>query len=80
MKLDHFFKKYVSHLCCCVRMRKGKKCANLVNLSTTTKMVSFPYALGNPPMKSIDMSDHTSVGIGRGWSNSAGAKVSALLR
>jgi hypothetical protein len=25
-----------------------KKCANFVNLSTTTKMQSFPYVFGNP--------------------------------
>jgi hypothetical protein len=35
-----------------------KKCANLVNLSTTTKIQSLPYALGNLVMKSIEMLSH----------------------
>lgn len=40
------------------------KCANFVNLSTTTRMIVYPSDLGNPSIKSIDKSCQTAVGIG----------------
>ena len=49
-----------------------KKCANFVNLSTTTKMQSFPCVLGNLVMKSMDMLSHLCYGMGRGCSSLVG--------
>jgi hypothetical protein len=43
-----------------------KKCANLVNLSTTMKIQSLPYALDNPVMKSMEMLSHLCSRMGRG--------------
>jgi hypothetical protein len=56
-----------------------KKCANLVNLSTTTKIQSFPYALCNPVMKSIEMFSHLCSGKGRGHNNPVGCVCSSLF-
>ena len=53
----------------CVALKSvamGKKCENFVNLSTTMKIQSFPYALGNPVMKSMDMLSHLCSRIGKG--------------
>jgi len=50
----------------------GRKWANLVSLSTTTKMTLKPWDLGNPSIKSMDKSLHTPSGIGRGWSKPNG--------
>ncbi|MFS7981235.1 hypothetical protein Hanom_Chr10g00948551 [Helianthus anomalus] len=42
----------------------GKKCADLVSLSTITQIVSFPFCvLGNLVMKSIVTISHFQVGI-----------------
>jgi hypothetical protein len=57
----------------------GKKCANFVNLSTTMKMKSFPYALGNPMMKFMDILSHLCSGIGRGCNSPAGCMCSSLF-
>jgi hypothetical protein len=56
-----------------------KKCANLVNLSTTTKIQYLPCALGNPVLKSIDMLSHLCSGMGRGYNNPAGCVCSSLF-
>src|SRR6266540_6137607 len=43
------------------------KCAILENLSTTTKMLSLPFlVLGNPKIKSIEISSQGTLGTGRG--------------
>jgi hypothetical protein len=57
----------------------GKKCEKFVNLSTTTKMKSFPYALGNPVMKSMDILSHLCSGIGKGCNSPAGCVCSYLF-
>jgi hypothetical protein len=45
----------------------GIKWADLLNLSTTTMMVSFCLVdVGNPMMKSMEMVSHFHSGIGRG--------------
>jgi hypothetical protein len=49
-----------------------KKCANFVNLSTNTKMQSFPYALDNLVMKSMDMLSHFFYGMDKGCNSPAG--------
>jgi hypothetical protein len=36
------------------------------NLSTTTKIASYPLDLGKPVIKSKDMSSHIALGMGRG--------------
>jgi hypothetical protein len=56
-----------------------KKCANLVNLSTTTKIQSLPCALGNPVMKSMDMLSNLCSGMGSGCNNPAGGVCSSLF-
>jgi hypothetical protein len=56
-----------------------KKCANLVNLSTTTKIQSFSCALGNPMMKSIEMLSHLCSGMGRGCNNPVGCVCSSFF-
>ena len=60
-------------------MEMEKKCANLVNLSTTTKIQSLSYALGNPVMKSIEMLSHLCSGMGRGCNNLVGCVCSSLF-
>ena len=47
--------------------------------STTKKIVSNPLALGNPLMKSIEMSAQTFVGMGRGCSKPTGLRVEFLF-
>jgi hypothetical protein len=56
-----------------------KKCANLVNLSTTTKIQYLPCSIGNPLMKSIEMLSHLCSGMCRGCSNPAGCVCSSLF-
>jgi hypothetical protein len=56
-----------------------KKCANLVNLSTTTKIKSLPCAFGNPVMKSIEMLSHLCYGMGRGCNNHVGCLFSSMF-
>ena len=55
------------------------KCAYLLNLSTTTKMVSQPSDFDNPSMKSKDISSQTCCGIGRGCNMPLGDKVEYLF-
>ena len=43
----------------------------ILNLSTTTKLVSNPSDCGSTLMKSMLMSSHTLSGIGKGWSKPA---------
>jgi hypothetical protein len=56
-----------------------KKCANFVNLSTTTKIQSFPCVFGNPVMKSMDMLSHLFSGMGKGCSSPARCVCSSLF-
>ena len=44
----------------------------ILNLSTTTKIVSNPTDHGSPSINSIVMSSYTLSGIGRGWSKPTG--------
>ena len=51
----------------------GMKRAILLNLSTTTRTPSCPYAVGgNSVRKSIAMSTHGAEGTGNGYSSPAG--------
>ncbi|WVZ58400.1 hypothetical protein U9M48_008677 [Paspalum notatum var. saurae] len=50
------------------------KCAYLENLSTTVRITDLPPTLGNPSTKSIEMSDHTEVGTGRGNKRPTGCR------
>jgi hypothetical protein len=56
-----------------------KKCANLVNLSTTTKIQSFPCALDNPMMKSIEILSHLCSGMGECCNRPTGWVCSSLF-
>jgi len=56
-----------------------KKCAYFVSLSTTTKIQSFLFTLGNPVMKSIEILSHFCSSIGKGCSNMAGKVCSDLF-
>jgi hypothetical protein len=56
-----------------------KKCENFVNLSTTTKIKSFPCSLGKPVMKSMDILSHLCSGMGRGCNSPAGCVCSSLF-
>ena len=55
------------------------KRAYLVSQSTTTIMVVCPWEGGKPSMKSIEMSDHTWVGTGKGCRRPAGDILSDLF-
>ena len=55
------------------------KWAYLLNLSTTTKMVSLPSDFGNPSMKSKDISYQTCCGIDRGCNRPLRDKVEYLF-
>jgi hypothetical protein len=52
--------------------RMGKKCAYLVNLSTTTRMQLNCLEGGNPPMKSMEATSQGVEGMGRGLSKPGG--------
>jgi hypothetical protein len=60
-------------------MAMGKKCANFINLSTTMKMQSFPYALGNPLMESMDILSQLCSRIGRGYNSHAWCMCSSFF-
>ena len=49
--------------------KMAKKWAYFVNWSTTTKMQSLPYTMGNPVMKSIEMLSHFSSRMGNDCNN-----------
>ena len=49
-----------------------KKCANLVNLSTTTYVLSFPLTFGSLVMKTMETLSHFGSGIGIGWRSPVG--------
>ena len=53
-------------------MAMEKKCANFINLSTTTKMQSFPCALGKMVMKSMDILSHLCFGMGKDCNSPTG--------
>lgn len=53
-----------------------KKCAYLVNRSTTTSIASFPWERGNPIMKFRKISSHTQVEIDNSWRRPAGETAS----
>ena len=67
-------KIYLQFVFPCIFFLIAMKCANLVNWSTTTKILSFPSDRGNPSMKSIDISSHFRFGMCKGWSN-LGVKI-----
>jgi len=46
--------------------RRGMKCENLENLSTTTKIALNEPDCGNPSMKSIEITSHEADGTGSG--------------
>ena len=57
------------------------KCAILLNLSTTTKILSLPFLiLGKPNIKSIEMSTQGSVGTGKGVYNPWGIDLDLAYR
>jgi hypothetical protein len=49
------------------------------NRSTTVRMTDLPPIFGNPSIKSIAISLHTSLGIGRGWRRPTGCMCSVLF-
>jgi hypothetical protein len=49
------------------------------NRSTTVRMTDLPPFFGNPSIKSIAISLHTSLGIGRGWRRPTGCMCSVLF-
>ena len=57
----------------------GIKCPIFVNLSTTTKMASYPCTKGNFVMKSVLMCDQAFSGIKFGINFSAGGCVQFLF-
>ena len=57
-----------------------KKWLYLERRSTTTKIIVFPPDLGSPSMKSIEISVHIRVGMGKGSINPGRGVVSPLLR
>src|ERR1043165_8186635 len=59
--------------------RIGRKCADFVNRSTITQIMSWPLVvLGNLVMKSIVILSHLHSGISGCWSKPDGLWVSAL--
>lgn len=50
----------------------AKKLAYFINLSTTTKMQSFPCIMGNPMIKYMDILSLFYVGIISGYKNLGG--------
>jgi hypothetical protein len=59
----------------------GRKWAIFVSRSMITQMESKPFAvLGNPTIKSILMSSHFQVGIGRDYNGPATFRCMALTR
>jgi hypothetical protein len=57
------------------------KCVILLNLSTITKIESLPFfVLGSPKTKSIDMSTHGPLGMGKGVYNPCGKTLDLALR
>ena len=52
--------------------RRAMKCTYLEKRSTTNRMTDLPPTLGRPSMMSIDISDQTDVGTGRGARRPAG--------
>jgi hypothetical protein len=60
-------------------MAMEKKCANLVNLSTTLKIQSFPCALGNHVMKSMKILSHLCFGMVKGFNSPTGWVCSSLF-
>lgn len=67
MQFEHLVKEYFSYILGSIGNGQGLEMSiSLLILSTTTKNHSFALGLGSPSMKSIEMSDHTLVGMGRG--------------
>ncbi|BAU02016.1 hypothetical protein VIGAN_11141900 [Vigna angularis var. angularis] len=56
----------------------GIKCPYLLSLSTTTSIVSNPCDLGNFTTKSILMSSHTALGMGKGCKRPLGEDAKYL--
>jgi len=58
---------------------KVKKWVNLLNLSTTTKIVSLPWEVGNPSTKSRVISSQTWQGMGKGCRSPIRESVSVFI-
>lgn len=58
---------------------RGTKCAYLLNLSMKAMITLLPLDVGSPSMKSMLMSTQNWLGMGNGWSNLIGWRVSILL-
>lgn len=58
---------------------KAMKWLYLLKRSTTTIMTSFPDDLGNPSMKSMEISSYTQCGVSNGCSNPPGARALLLF-
>lgn len=74
MKPQHMLDKKGSQHICKWQTDKGTKCANLLNLSTTTQIVSHPPDIGNLTIKSMELYVH-SFRVGKGFN---GPKSRAL--
>jgi hypothetical protein len=66
MQLVNIVQEHFSNFDSSVGMAQGYKVANLVNLSTTTRMQLNLREGGNPSMKSIDAISQGWDGIGSG--------------
>jgi hypothetical protein len=54
---------------------KVKKCANLLNMSMTTKIVSLPWEVSNPSTNSRVISSQTWYGMDKGQDSNRGKCV-----
>jgi hypothetical protein len=76
MEAHYLSEERVRHRGSYVWMPDGDEMAHFENLSTTVKITDFMCTLGNPSMKSIAISAHTTDGTSRGcrtpaaWSSS----------
>jgi hypothetical protein len=72
MQLENIFKKNLGHSRGCIGWLIGVKWPYFDNLSTTTNMVVLPLEVGNPSMKSIEMSVQIASGMGKGYNSPLG--------
>ena len=79
MKLKDILHIQSCHFDSNVRVRNRHK-VNILSLSTTTKITSNPYDLGNPSIKCKLTSVQGVVGTFNGCSKPAGIEVSDLIR
>jgi len=72
MQLDHLPCEYFCQGTSGVEVFRGTKCPYLLNLSTTTKIASYPFELDSLTMKSILIYSHITSGIGKGCNKPCG--------